>query len=88
MEIRWGSANPIDVLQAGRTLRLFADELLKSEIMQKKVVSGKFLSYHTINASPNDASLSDIEMIERLANLLRTNPSSERIKEIREILLR
>ncbi len=88
MEIRWGSANPIDILQAGRTLRLFADELLKSEIMQKKVISGKFLSYHTINASPNDASLSDIEIIERLANLLRTNPSSERIKEIREILLR
>lgn len=87
MEIRWGSANPIDVLQAGRALRLFADEMLKSKEMQEKVISGKFLSYHTINASPNDSTLSDIEMVERFANLLRTNPSSERVQKIREILL-
>lgn len=35
-EIRWASANAIDVLQAGRALRLFSDEMLKADGMRKK----------------------------------------------------
>lgn len=87
-EIRWASANPINILQAGRALRLFSDLMLEDDDIRKKIISGKFLSYRTVNAGSNDALSSGVQAIELLANLVRTNPSDERIEKIREILLK
>ena len=85
-EIRWASANPIDVLQAGRALRLFSDEMLKADGMREKIVGGKFLSYHTINAAESDPNSSNLELLEKIVNLIRTNPTDSRIEEIKKIL--
>ena len=85
-EIRWASANPVDVLQAGRALRLFSDELLKAKGMRDKIVGGKFLSYQTIDASKTNTYTSELELLEKIITLLRTNPEDPRIAAIRDIM--
>ena len=54
--------------------------------MRKKIVGGKFLSYHTINAAESDPNSSNLELLEKMINLIRTNPTDPRIEEMRKIL--
>lgn len=85
-EIRWASANQINVLQAGRALRLFSNTMLQHKYMREKIIGGKFLSYHTIDASKSDTTSVNLEILEKIINIMKTNPTDPRLLTIQGIL--
>jgi thymidylate synthase len=85
LEIRWVSANPIDILQAGRALRLFSDELLGKEGMREKVVGNRFLSYQTVLAQ-DSSSINNLDLLEKLIHLIKNSPNDPKLSEIKKIL--